>query len=85
MVWSALKEACSTRSLANIWLDIANAYGSIPHRLLFFTLKRYGVYPTGFNLSKYFIQAFIAVLFLSLPAVVGINISREFLLDALCQ
>ena len=43
MVSSALKEACSTRSsLENIWLDIVNAYGSIPHRLLFFALERYG-------------------------------------------
>ena len=41
MVWSALKETRSTRSfLANFWLDIANAYGSIPHRLLFSALER---------------------------------------------
>ena len=47
MVWSALKEARSTMSdLATIWLDIANAYGSIPHRLIFFALQRYGV-PAG--------------------------------------
>ena len=46
IVWSALKEAQSTKSsLANIWLDIANAYGSIPHRLLFFALECYGVDP----------------------------------------
>ena len=44
MVWSALKEARQNKSsIANIWLDIANAYGSIPHRLIFFALKRYGV------------------------------------------
>ena len=53
MVWSALKEAHSTRSsLANIWLDIANAYGSIPHRLLFFALDRYGVDPHWISLIK---------------------------------
>ena len=46
MVWSALKDARSSKSsLANIWLDIANAYGSIPHRLLVFALERYGVDP----------------------------------------
>ena len=39
VVWSALKEAPSTRSLANIWLYIANAYGSIPYGLLFFALE----------------------------------------------
>ena len=53
MVWSALKEARSTKSsLANIWLDIANAYGSIPHRLLFFALERYGVDPHSISLIK---------------------------------
>ena len=53
MVWSALKEARSTKSsLANIWLDIANAYGSIPHRLLFFALERYGVDPHWISLIK---------------------------------
>ena len=31
MVWHALKEARAQKSnLAIIWLDIANAYGSIP-------------------------------------------------------
>ena len=40
MVWSALKEARKNKSsVANIWLDIANAYGSIPHRLIFFCFK----------------------------------------------
>ena len=44
-IWSALKEARSNKSdLATIWLDIANAYGSIPHKLIFFALKRYGVH-----------------------------------------
>ena len=52
-VWSALKEARSTKSsFANIWLDIANAYGSIPHRLLFFALERYGVDPHWISLIK---------------------------------
>ena len=46
MVWAALKEAKSKNlSLATIWLDIANAYGSIPHKLIIFTLFRYGVSP----------------------------------------
>ena len=75
MVWSALKEACSTRSsLANILLDIANAYGSIPHGLLFFALEHYGIDPHCISLIKMYystdvIQAFIVILFLSLPQV----------------
>ena len=30
-------------SLSAIWLDVANAYGSVPHRLIYFALKLYGV------------------------------------------
>ena len=53
MVWSALKEVRSTKSsLANISLDIANAYGSIPYRLLFLALKRYDVDPHWISLIK---------------------------------
>ena len=44
MVWSALKEAKSTRSrLAMLWLDLANAYGTVPHKLIEFALRRYHV------------------------------------------
>ena len=53
MVWSALKEARSNRTdLSTIWLDIANAYGSIPHKLIFFALERYGVHPKWISLIK---------------------------------
>ena len=42
MVWSALKEArTSRRTLAILWLDLANAYGSVPHKLIQFALRRY--------------------------------------------
>ena len=44
MVWNELKSSKSQKgSLAAIWLDIANAYGSVPHQLTFFALRRYGV------------------------------------------
>ena len=53
MVWSALKEARSNKTdLSTIWLDIANAYGSIPHRLIFFALERYGVPHSWISLIK---------------------------------
>ena len=53
MVWGALKEArCNKLNVANIWLDIANAYGSIPHRLIFFALERYGVHEHWISLIK---------------------------------
>ena len=44
MVWSALQDCKSTRkSIAVLWLDLANAYGSVPHQLIAFALRRYGV------------------------------------------
>ena len=50
MVWAALKEAKSKNlTLATIWLDIANAYGSIPHKLIIFALHLYGVSPMVSN------------------------------------
>ena len=53
MVWHALKEARTQKStLATIWLDIANAYGSIPHKLIIFALRRYGVSPQWIRLVE---------------------------------
>ena len=44
MVWSALKDARSRlKTLAVLWLDLANAYGSVPHKLIEFSLRRYYV------------------------------------------
>ena len=57
MVWSALKEARLNRpDLSTIWLDIGNAYDSIPHKLIFFALKRYGVHPKRISfIESYYI------------------------------
>ena len=53
MVWAALKEAKSKKvSLATIWLDIANAYGSIPHKLIIFALHGYGASPKWIHLIQ---------------------------------
>ena len=44
MVWSALQDAReSKQSLAVLWLDLTNAYGSVPHKLIAFALRRYRV------------------------------------------
>ena len=44
MVWNAIKDARSNqKSLAILWLDLANAYGTVPHKLIEYALKRYGV------------------------------------------
>ena len=53
MVWAALKEAKSKNlSLATIWFDIANAYESIPHKLIIFALHRFGVSPKWIHLIE---------------------------------
>ena len=53
MVWAALKEAKSKNlSLATIWLDIGNEYGSIPHELIIFALHWYGVSPKWIHLVE---------------------------------
>ena len=53
MVWYALNEARAQKSnLAVIMLDIANAYGSIPHKLVVFALHRYGVSPQWIKLIE---------------------------------
>ena len=44
MMWSALKHCkMNSKSLAVLWLDLANAYGSVPHQLIVFALRRYKV------------------------------------------
>ena len=53
MIWHALKEARTQKStLATIWLDIANRYGSIAHKLIVFALRRYGVSPHWIKLVE---------------------------------
>ena len=44
MVWAAVRDAKTKKKpLALLWLDLANAYGSVPHKLIEFALKRYKV------------------------------------------
>ena len=44
VVWDKLKPRKTEKSnIAAIRLDIVNAYGSVPHQLLFFALRRYGI------------------------------------------
>ena len=51
LTWDKLETAKSNKtSIAAVWLDIANAYGSIPHQLIFYSLKRYCINPTWVDL-----------------------------------
>ena len=64
MVWSVLKEARVKKSWAvSIWLDIANAYGSIPHKLIFFALQRCGIPKQWIQIVESYYVEFLANLF----------------------
>ena len=53
MVWGAFKEAQGNKlNVANIWLDIANVSGSMPHSLIFSALEKYGVDKHWISLIK---------------------------------
>ena len=53
VVWDELKSRKTERSnIAAIWLDIANAYGSVPHHLLFFALR-------GYDIPEHWVSLFI--------------------------
>ena len=44
MDWAALKDARSKgKPLSIILFDLANAYGSVPHMLILFALRRYKI------------------------------------------
>ena len=46
LVWDELKVANKNKiNFAAIWLDIANAYGSVPHKLIYMALECYGIHP----------------------------------------
>ena len=76
MVWHALKEARAKKSnLAVIWLDIANAYGSILHKLIVFALRRYVVFPQRIRLIETTTKEFSVNHFLNQQVVLGIDIS----------
>ena len=53
VVWDELKSSKKEKiDLSAIWLDIANAYGSVPHQLIFFALRRYGISEKMISLFK---------------------------------
>ena len=70
VVWNELKSSKKENlDLSAIWLDIANAYGSVPHQLIFFALRRYGVPENTISLiEKYYSGLWSASLSDSAPS-----------------
>ena len=55
MQWTALKDARQRRSsITTIWLDLENAFGSVPHQLILFALRRYGVPEEWVTLIRFY-------------------------------
>ena len=53
MVWDELKTSKIDKlNITALWLDIANAYGSVLHQLIFMALQRYGVNPVWITIIK---------------------------------
>ena len=84
-VWHTLKEARAKKSnLAVIWLDIANAYGPISHKLIVFALQRYGVSPQWIRLIETYYEGIFSKSFSkSETSAWHIDINGEFLQAAL--
>ena len=58
VVWEALSDAkLAKKDLSSVWLDLANAYGSVPHELIFFALKRYGIPDRWFSIVKNYYES----------------------------
>ena len=55
LVWDELQNSKLNESnITAVWLDIANAYGSVPHQLIYAALERYGVHPHWIKIHKYY-------------------------------
>ena len=67
-------------NLATVWLDIVDAYGSIPYKLIVFALHRMVSLHSGSELLKHTTRGFSVYHFLNQQLVLGIDINREFLL-----
>jgi len=54
-----IKEAKATKGdLTVLWLDLANAYGTVPHKLVDLTLKKYHVPEEFHKLLRHFFDNF---------------------------
>lgn len=61
MIWEAIQRAKKEKqNLYVIWLDLANAYGSVPHQMLWQALQMYHVPPEIATMLERYFQGFTA-------------------------
>jgi len=78
-IWDSLKLSKAAKSsISAVWLDVANAYGSILRKLIFFALRRYGIPEKWIDLVITYYRGLWSKSFYP-TAQVGISILREFL------
>ena len=87
MIWEAIQRSKRSRlSLYVVWLDLANAYGSVPHQLLWKTLEAHHVlHPVIHILQEYFsgfMMRFSTYTTRWVPLEVGIAMGARFLLPS---
>ncbi|MCG8429578.1 MAG: reverse transcriptase family protein [Candidatus Omnitrophica bacterium] len=59
MIWEAIQRAkCEKLNLHVIWLDLANAYGAVPHQMLWQALRMYHVPETIITMLKKYFDGF---------------------------
>lgn len=59
MIWDAIQKAKTGRkNLDVIWLDLANAYGSVPHEMIQMSLQAYHVPPNIREMLKIYFDGF---------------------------
>lgn len=79
VVWDELRLIkIGKANIAAVWLDIANAYGSVPHLLIFFVLRCYGVHTDIINLLKAYYNIVFSNCSPSNFQSTGISISKVF-------
>merc|ERR1712240_820684 len=59
MIWDSIQKAKSNRrNLDVVWLDLANAYGSVPHKMIQMSLQMYHVPPNIRDMLKTYFDGF---------------------------
>ena len=59
MIWDAIQKAkTGKKNLDVIWLDLANAYGSVPHKMIQMSLQMYHVPPNIRDMLKTYFDGF---------------------------
>ena len=84
-IYRAAQDACTHgRDLCVSWIDLANAYGSVKHSLIHFSLKWYHVPDQFCRLMWHYYEGLMASAMVG-KLQTGFGLASVFSKDALCQ